>query len=206
MVTTEENDDSCRLVSFSTSLQQEEGGSALELNRAVFELLNNELASIARGIPGFKPQIPDEVLVNGAGEFSLGGPEGDNGLSGKKLVVDCYGPRVSIGGGALSGKDFYKADRAGTILARRLAKLIVMTGAAQECHATLTFTPGAAEARVISLTDGSKPLDPSRWKSLMDFRLATVGDRFGSTGELVDVARHGHFTRKCRAWERIGPF
>ena len=57
--------------------------------------------------------------MNGAGNFEVGGPEGDNGLSGKKLVVDAYGPRVPIGGGALSGKDFFKADRAGAVLARR---------------------------------------------------------------------------------------
>ena len=50
--------------------------------------------------------------MNGAGNFEVGGPEGDNGLSGKKLAVDAYGPRVPIGGGALSGKDFFKADRA----------------------------------------------------------------------------------------------
>ena len=67
--------------------------------------------------------------MNGAGNFEVGGPEGDNGLSGKKLVVDAYGPRVPIGGGALSGKDFFKADRAGAVLARRLAKAVVMRGA-----------------------------------------------------------------------------
>ena len=72
--------------------------------------------------------------MNGAGNFEVGGPEGDNGLSGKKLVVDAYGPRVPIGGGALSGKDFFKADRAGAILARRLAKAVVMSGAAPRVH------------------------------------------------------------------------
>ncbi|MGB8029169.1 MAG: methionine adenosyltransferase domain-containing protein [Terracidiphilus sp.] len=59
--------------------------------------------------------------LSGAGNSEVEGPEGENSLSGKKLVVDAYGPQVPIGGGALSGKDFFKADRAGTILARRLA-------------------------------------------------------------------------------------
>jgi S-adenosylmethionine synthetase len=73
--------------------------------------------------------------VNGAGNSEVGGPDGD-GLSGKKLVVDAYGPRVSIGGGALSGKDFYKVDRAGALLPRCLAKAVVLTGAARECSHT----------------------------------------------------------------------
>ena len=72
------------------------------------------------------------MTVNGAGAFEVGGPEGDNGLSGKKLVADAYGPRVPIGGGAWSGKDFFKADRAGGLLARRLAKVIVHLGLAAE--------------------------------------------------------------------------
>ena len=57
--------------------------------------------------------VPAEIHVNGAGAFEVGGPERDNRLSGKTLVMDAYGPRVPIGGGAWSGKDFFKADRAG---------------------------------------------------------------------------------------------
>ena len=89
--------------------------------------------------------------MNGAGNFAVGGPEGDNGLSGKKLVVDAYGPRVPIGGGALSGKDFFKVDRAGAIAARRLAKAIVQSGQARECTVTLSFHPGADKPRIVSL-------------------------------------------------------
>src|SRR5947208_16780547 len=114
------------------------------------DVLLMELQTADDAIPGFDTRVPDEVKVNGAGNFEVGGPEGDNGLSGKKLVVDAYGPRVPIGGGALSGKNFYKADRAGGLLARRLAKLVVLTGAARECVATLAFLPGAEQARVIS--------------------------------------------------------
>ena len=77
--------------------------------------------------------------MNGAGAFEVGGPDGDNCLSGKKLVVDAYGPRVPIGGGAWSGKDFYKADRAGGLHARRLAKFIVQAGLAVEATVTLQW-------------------------------------------------------------------
>ncbi|MGA2572004.1 MAG: methionine adenosyltransferase domain-containing protein [Terracidiphilus sp.] len=61
------------------------------------------------------------LLLSDAVNFEVAGPEGENSLSGKKLVVDSYGPQVPIGGGAVSGKDFFKADRADAIMARRLA-------------------------------------------------------------------------------------
>ena len=61
------------------------------------------------------------LLLSGAGDFKAGGPVGENSLSGKKLVVDACGPQVPIGGGTPSGKDFFKADCAGEIMARRLA-------------------------------------------------------------------------------------
>ena len=81
------------------------------------------------------------LILNGAGEFAIGGPEGDNGLSGKKLVVDHYGPSVPIGGGALSGKDPHKVDKAGAVRARQLAKQLVRNGA-DEARVTLGWAPG----------------------------------------------------------------
>jgi S-adenosylmethionine synthetase len=200
----EQDNERSRVVGFSTSLQQKVNGPAIELHRAVLSVLKHELTAAAAAMPGFDPAVPDEVHVNGAGNFEVGGPEGDNGLSGKKLVVDAYGPRVPIGGGALSGKDFYKADRAGGLLARRLAKLVVLTGAARECMATLAFLPGAEQARVISLYDQDRHnLQSERWTGLMDFSLVTAGDRYTDTEDLVDVARYGHFTQPARAWEAI---
>jgi S-adenosylmethionine synthetase len=153
-----------RLAGFSTSLQQKVAGPAIDLHRAVLAILHKELEAAAQVIPGLDAAVPNEVRVNGAGNFEVGGPEGDNGLSGKKLVVDAYGPRVPIGGGALSGKDFFKADRAGAILARRLAKLVVLTGAAKSCTAKLVFLPGAEQAKIVSLEDeSSDEFEPARW-------------------------------------------
>ena len=67
----------------------------------------------------------NKLILNGAGEFTIGGPEGDNRLSGKKLVIDHYGPGVPIGGGALCGKDPHKVDKCGALRARQLAKKLV---------------------------------------------------------------------------------
>jgi S-adenosylmethionine synthetase len=178
----EEDGDRSRVTGFSASLQQKSSGPSIELHRAVISTLGEELREGAKSIPGLEANVPDDVRVNGAGTFEIGGPEGDNGLSGKKLVVDAYGPRVAIGGGALSGKDFFKADRAGAILGRRLAKLIVLTGAARECTATLAFLPGAEQARVLALRDESgRELDCRRWEKLFNLSLADCGDRYTKT-------------------------
>jgi S-adenosylmethionine synthetase len=192
-----------RLTGFCTALQQEIGGDEIGLNRAVRSLLRDELKCIARAIPGFEPVLPDDLVINGAGNFALGGPDGDNGLSGKKLVVDAYGPRVSIGGGALSGKDVFKADRAGAILARRIAKAVVLTGTATECRATLAVFPGDTKFRIASLTgsDG-KELNPDRWSALFDLSLECVGEAY-SGAPLIDCARYGHFTELTRQWEDL---
>lgn len=193
-----------RVKSFSTSLQQKTSGPAIELHRAVTDVLRRELADAAKAIPGLDTNVPEQISINGAGSFEVGGPEGDNGLSGKKLVVDAYGPRVPIGGGALSGKDFFKADRAGAIIARRLAKLVVMTGAASESTAKLVILPGAEQAEIVSLRDQSNnDLDPVRWSRLVNRSLEPIGESYTGAHDLVDIARFGHFTRPEIGWEQI---
>jgi S-adenosylmethionine synthetase len=196
-----------RVTGFSASLQQKSSGPSIELHRAVISTLREELKEAAKSIPGLEATVPDDIRVNGAGNFDVGGPEGDNGLSGKKLVIDAYGPRVPIGGGALSGKDFFKADRAGAILARRLAKLVVLTAAAKECTTTLAFLPGAEQARVLALRNESgQELDCRRWEKLLNLSLADCGEKYTDTEDLVEVARKGHFTRSCMAWEAISMY
>jgi S-adenosylmethionine synthetase len=203
-VVIEEAGERLRLASCNVSLQQAGGAPAVELHRAVLRLLREELKEAVWRVHGFDPTVPEEVTVNGGGDFAVGGPEGDNGLSGKKLVVDAYGPRVPVGGGALSGKDFCKADRAGALAARRLARGVVLTGAARACTSTLVFYPGDRQARVVSLRDEQgRPLDTARWAALFDCSLAGIGDRYTGRADLVDVARHGHFTEPERPWEPI---
>jgi S-adenosylmethionine synthetase len=192
------------LAAFSASVQQRIGGSEIDLHRGIRAAVTSELRDCVRAIPGFQSDLPTQFHVNGAGNFEVGGPEGDNGLSGKKLVVDSYGPRVPVGGGALSGKDFFKADRAGAILARRLAKAVVTTGVAAECLATLAIFPGDPAFRIVSLLDGKGAgMDSARWTSLMDLSLAAAGERYALTADLPRLARHGHFTCADRAWEEI---
>jgi S-adenosylmethionine synthetase len=191
------------LAGFTASVQQAVGSDEIELNRAIRQCVEGELEGCAAAVPGLRPKLPESFHVNGAGNFEVGGPEGDNGLSGKKLVVDAYGPRVPIGGGALSGKDFFKADRAGALLARRLSKAVVMSGGAPECIATLAIAPGDRKFRIVSLASAGAALDPRRWAGLIDLSLSKTGDSFAGTPGLPDLARYGHFTSLDRSWERI---
>jgi S-adenosylmethionine synthetase len=197
------NSESKRLEAFSTSLQQSIGGNEIELARAVRTSVREKLEMLSAGWHGFWPALPERFVVNGAGNFAVGGPEGDNGLSGKKLVVDAYGPRVPIGGGALSGKDFYKADRAGAILARRLAKAVVLTGAAAECCVTLTIFPGDRAFRIVSLQTPNACLNPSRWESIFDLSLMSAGDLYATAVDPVELARYGHFSSAEIPWEGL---
>ena len=199
-----ENADDFSLDQFSCSLQQRSGADDVALHRVVRVTLEAEMAGFAADIPGLAAAVPASIHVNGAGAFDLGGPEGDNGLSGKKLVVDAYGPRVPIGGGALSGKDFFKADRAGAIYARRLAKAVVMTGLTEEAIVRVLWHPGAETARVLSITSGEgHELSVGSWERLLDLTLASAGEHWSNRVTLVDVARYGHFTDSELPWEAI---
>ncbi|MCM5571077.1 methionine adenosyltransferase domain-containing protein [Burkholderiaceae bacterium FT117] len=117
----------------SISLHNHEGSDWLLLRRIAEE-------AVARACAG--KNMPALVL-NGAGMFVAGGPNGDNGTTGKKLVMDAYGPTVPIGGGAWSGKDFSKVGRAGGMLARELA-LVAVRRARREARVEWRYEPGGA--------------------------------------------------------------
>ena len=112
LVVLEESGLQRRLRAVSCSLLAQVGD--IELQRAVVQVVREAIQDLAARLPGFEPAMPGDTVVNGSGTFAMGGPEGDNGLSGKKLLLDHYGPGVPIGGTALSGKDFWKPDRAPT--------------------------------------------------------------------------------------------
>lgn len=170
----------------SVSLNHHEQSDWLLLRRVVEEAIETACACAGMALP--------HIEMNGAGMFVAGGPNGDNGLSGKKLVVDAYGPGVPIGGGAWSGKDFFKVDRLGGMAARRLALESLLASDADEALITLMYLPGGDRpARVDLLLDG-KPSDqivaPSNFGGLE----SVVLHRLFASSEmpLVDLARWGH--------------
>ena len=91
------------------------------------------------------------MLINPSGQFILGGPAADTGLTGRKLAVDQYGPVAHIGGGALSGKDPSKVDRSGAYMARYIAKNIVAARLATRCEIQIAYAIGRAEPVSVSV-------------------------------------------------------
>jgi len=203
IVLLEEEEYPTRLAGFSATLQQARSGSPQALEKAVRKVLGDELTHLSRRVPGFDARVPEAVAVNAAGVSHEGGPGHESGQSGQRLVMDTYGPRVACGGAALCGKDFCTAERAGTIMARRLAKAAVRTGVARECFATLAFVPGQQEAQIIALRGDGCLLDASRWAGLLDRSLASVAARYTNQTNLLDLARHGHFLSELLPWERL---
>src|SRR6185437_7066183 len=94
----------------------------------------------------------DKVHINPTGKFEIGGPVGDAGLTGRKIIVDTYGGMGRHGGGAFSGKDPSKVDRSAAYAARYVAKNIVAAGLADKCEVQLSYAIGVAEPTSISVT------------------------------------------------------
>ena len=177
------------------SIQHRAGVFAAEQHELVLPVVRGALAELeARGLAGISDMPLEDFILNGAGDFIIGGPEGDNGLSGKKLAVDFYGPEVPIGGGAICGKDPHKVDVAGAFRARELA-LRLLVGASVPLargHAgrvtlpgwsavtvRLGWTPGDAapafrEAEMVDSLGLSHPIPPAALPPEDWFRLDTI--------------------------------
>ncbi len=197
----EEGEFPIRLAGCSLSLTQAAEGSPAALDKTIQNVLGDELSQLARRVPGFETRMPDAFALN------VASPSADSpqpaGLSGRRTSMDAFGMRVPDSGAVLCGRDLYQAERAGAILARRLARAIVRTGAARQCQAVLAFAPGQPEAQILSLLGDGKVLDASRWASLLDRTLAGVGRRYTSQAPLGDIARYGHFSSPDRPWEKL---
>jgi S-adenosylmethionine synthetase len=100
-----------------------------------------------------------EILPNQAGEWTLGGFDADSGLSGRKLIVDNYGPQISIGGGSFSGKDYTKVDRSGAYAARKIAVEILKNKNAKEVEVKLAYAIGKSDPVMTTLKVDGKYLD-----------------------------------------------
>ena len=147
--------------------------------------------------------IGDEYIlhVNPTGKFVIGGPHGDTGLTGRKIIVDTYGGRGAHGGGAFSGKDSSKVDRSAAYAARHIAKNMVAAGIADECLVQLSYAIGIAEPLSIYVdTYGTNKLSISegeianRIGKLFDLRPASIVKRYGLKNPIFEpTASYGHF-------------
>ncbi len=190
-----------RLAGCSITLVQAADGSPVALEKTIRNVMGDEMSQLARRVPGFDTRLPDAFALNVTVPRTVEAAAA--GQSGRRTVMDGYGLRVPDGGAVLCGRDLYQVERAGAILARRLARAIVRTGVAHQCQAMLALAPGQAEAQILSLHGDGKVLDASRWATLLDRTLAGVGQRYVGQVMLEDVARYGHFSSGDRPWEKL---
>ena len=162
------------------------------------------------------PVIPEqfadddyEVHVNPTGRFVIGGPVGDAGLTGRKIIVDTYGGMARHGGGAFSGKDPSKVDRSAAYATRWVAKNLVAAGAARRCEVQVAYAIGMAHpVSVLVETFGTEPVDPMRISDciseLFDLRpAAIIRDLDLKRPIYLPTAAYGHFGRDGFPWEQV---
>lgn len=176
-------------------------------------------------IPRVKKQLPARVqklftqniryFINPTGKFVIGGPHGDTGLTGRKIIVDTYGGKGAHGGGAFSGKDASKVDRSAAYATRHIAKNVVAAGLADQCLVQVAYAIGVAEpvglfvntygtCKLKGLHDGEIA---ERLKTIFDLRPAAIVKRFGLKNPIFsETAAYGHFGRTPgKKFVEIGP-
>jgi S-adenosylmethionine synthetase len=148
-----------------------------------------------------------EVHVNPTGRFVIGGPVGDTGLTGRKIIVDTYGGMARHGGGAFSGKDPSKVDRSAAYATRWVAKNLVAAGAATRCEVQVAYAIGMSRpVSVFVDTFGTETVDPDRISAcvqeLFDLRPAAIIRDLGLKAPIYrKTAAYGHFGRDGFSWE-----
>jgi len=197
-------------VVISTQHDEEVNGKSVEAD---------VLAEIRREIieKVIKPVMPEGMLdddtiyhINPTGKFVIGGPHGDCGLTGRKIIVDTYGGMGRHGGGAFSGKDPSKVDRSAAYAARWVAKNVVAAGLAERCEVQLAYAIGVAKPLSIFVdTFGTGTVDDILITDAIDqvFDLTPagiIGDLQLKRPIFEDTAYHGHFGRKGFSWEDTG--
>ncbi|MBB1573181.1 MAG: methionine adenosyltransferase [Bacteroidia bacterium] len=144
-----------------------------------------------------------KLLVNPTGKFVVGGPHGDTGLTGRKIIVDTYGGWIAHGGGAFSGKDASKVDRSAAYAVRHMAKNIVAAGLADQATVQVAYAIGVAQPVSLMVhTHGTSHVKASdgelaeRAKKLFDLRPWAIVQRFGLLNPIyLPTATYGHFGR-----------
>ncbi len=166
-----------------------------------------------------RPVVPEKfrdddytVLVNPTGQFVLGGPHADTGLTGRKIIVDTYGGMARHGGGAFSGKDPSKVDRSAAYAARWVAKHVVASGAAARCEVQVAYAIGVAQpVSILVETFGTETVEPSRIeqavRDVFDLRPAAIINELNLRQPIYRrTAAYGHFGRDEPGftWEQLG--
>lgn len=179
------------------------------------ETIRKDLIEVVKKVLGPTGLLTDNVeyFINPTGKFVIGGPHGDAGLTGRKIIVDTYGGVGSHGGGAFSGKDPSKVDRSAAYYARYVAKNIVASGLAKKCEVQVAYAIGVAKPLSINVdTYGTGKLEDSQLEAIVssgkifDFRPAALIKELGLLApkgwSYRETAAYGHFGRAQFPWEK----
>ena len=178
------------------STQHQEGLSPQDIKAIVTPILKESIpANLLEGL------TDDEFYVNPTGNFVIGGPDGDTGLTGRKIIVDTYGGAAPHGGGAFSGKDPTKVDRSAAYAARYLAKNIVSADLCTQCTIQLSYAIGVAKPLSIYVnTNGTNKIDEEKIEKiipeLMDLTPKGIREKLQLNKPIYEItAAYGHFGR-----------
>jgi S-adenosylmethionine synthetase len=202
-----------------------EGGKPVEVTSIVLSTQHAEESQTSDDIraivePYIREVLPSGLItaktewwVNPTGTFVIGGPDGDAGLTGRKIIVDTYGGAAPHGGGAFSGKDPTKVDRSAAYVARYLAKNVVAAGMAERCTIQLSYAIGVAKPlSIYAETHGTGDVDPEAIEraiaQVIDLTPRGIREHLGLNKPIYErTAAYGHFGRAPEAdggfsWER----
>ncbi|WII73437.1 methionine adenosyltransferase [Bdellovibrio sp. 22V] len=178
-------------------------------NATIKEFITEEL--IKKSIPGNWIDAKTKFFINPTGRFVTGGPMGDAGLTGRKIIVDTYGGHGAHGGGAFSGKDPSKVDRSAAYASRHIAKNIVGAGLAERCLVQVAYAIGVAEPVSITVNDyGTSKVGPEvlekAVRQVFDLRPARITKDLDLLRPIYSpTAAYGHFGRneESFSWEKL---
>ena len=162
-----------------------------------------------------KTILPEELvddntdfLINPTGRFVIGGPDGDTGLTGRKIIVDTYGGMSPHGGGAFSGKDPTKVDRSAAYMARYLAKNLVASGKCDWASIQLSYAIGIEEPTSVYVESDRDSRDLTKWiTENVDLTPKGIIDRFDLFSPIYSSTTHyGHFGKAWLPWEQVNLF
>ncbi len=200
-----ENDKPVRVDAVVISSQH---SADVELEQIRADVIENVIKPI---IPANLIDADTKIFVNPTGRFVVGGPHGDSGLTGRKIIVDTYGGYSRHGGGAFSGKDPTKVDRSASYAARYIAKNVVAAGLASKCEVQIAYAIGVAKpVSVLIETFGTATVDPDKISAkvaeLVDLRPAAIIERLGLRRPIYrKLAAYGHMGREDldAPWEKL---
>jgi methionine adenosyltransferase len=205
------------------SVEYDENDKPVRIDAVVLSTQHDEEVTQEQIHADIKKYVFDEVLpkdmidkdtkffINPTGRFVIGGPHGDSGVTGRKIIVDTYGGYARHGGGAFSGKDYTKVDRSASYAARYVAKNIVAAGLADKCEIQLSYAIGVSEPTSISVTTfGTGKLSDEKIceivKKEFDLRPASIIKTLDLKKPMYkQTAAYGHFGRDDLdlTWERL---